>query len=94
MGCHLLHDGPAAEQAPGSEEKGLPLARWRSRRLSVSALSWRAATPELVNGEMVLVSRMVAVTNSISLVRGYKYSFKSPDSEIIFATKQGLFLLS
>lgn len=69
MGCHLLQDGPAAEQAPGSKEKGLPLASWTSRHLSVSALSWSAATPELADCDVVLVSRTGAVINSISLVK-------------------------
>lgn len=68
MGCHLLHDVTAAEQAPGSEEKGLPLARWTTRHLSVPALSWSVATPELFDYEMVLVSKTVAVINSISLM--------------------------
>lgn len=75
----------------GSREWGKRIA---PGQMEEQGLVWSAASPELVDGEMVLVSRTVAVTNSISLVKDYKYSFKSPDSEIIFATKQGLFLLS
>lgn len=64
--CSRLYLLQSSSREP---EKRIALGQVDNQHLSVPALSWSVATSELFDYEMVLVSKTVAIINSISLMK-------------------------